>query len=64
MTMTRQEPQERAGGLWKEGSQLLVPLWGARTHLQSRDPFVSQLVLTAASEQEPGKLSAVMSVHI
>ena len=49
----RQEPPERAGGLWKEGGQLPVPLWGAGTRLQSHDPFVSQLVLTAASEQEP-----------
>lgn len=64
MTMTRQEPQERAGGPWKEGGQLPVPLWGAGTHLQSRDPLVSQLVLMAASAQEPGKLSAVMSVHV
>lgn len=53
MTMMRQEPPERAGGLWKEGGQLPVPLWAAGTRLQSHDPFVSQLVLTAASEQEP-----------
>lgn len=43
MTMTRQEPQERAGGLWKEGGQLLVPLWGARTHCRAVIPLFHSL---------------------
>lgn len=53
MTMMRQEPPERAGAPWKEGGQLLVPLWVLGPACRAMIPFVSQLVLTAASEQEP-----------